>query len=220
MNHIRYTLVTDGSFDQALLPLLTWLLQQHLRPSDVIPSWPDPRRLRPSPRGLAERIRAGLESGPCDLLFVHRDAEGQSRSARVTEIRDALQSLSSYLTIPPTVCVVPVRMTEAWLLCDPEALRLAANNPRGRQSLHLPPLSRAEHQVDPKATLHSALRAASGKRGQDLAAFSAIRAARAVSDLITDFSPLRTLPAFAELEAELVQVARENGWTKETTIVQ
>lgn len=215
MNRIRYTLVTDGSFDQALLPLLTWLLQQHLRPSEVIPSWPDPRRLRPSPRGLAEKIRAGLESGPCDLLFVHRDAEGQSRFARVSEIREALGSLNSHWVIPPTVCVVPVRMTEAWLLCDPTALRLAANNPRGRQSLNLPLMGRAEHQPDPKTTLYAALRAASGKRGQDLAAFSVARAARAVADLITDFSPLRTLPAFAGLEADLVQVARENGWTKE-----
>ena len=29
------------------------------------------------PRGLSERIRAAVELYPCDLLFIHRDAEGE-----------------------------------------------------------------------------------------------------------------------------------------------
>lgn len=29
MNEIRYTLLSDGSSDKALLPILTWLLRLH-----------------------------------------------------------------------------------------------------------------------------------------------------------------------------------------------
>lgn len=58
--------------------------------------------------------------------------------------------------------VVPVRMTEAWLLFDQLSIRAAAGNPRGVEELNLPKLDTIENIPDPKATLYKALTLASG----------------------------------------------------------
>ncbi len=47
------------------------------------------------------------------MLFIQRDAEKNELEKRLTEIKTFLQDTEHPL---PTVCVVPVRMTEAWLL--------------------------------------------------------------------------------------------------------
>ena len=52
---------------------------------------------------------------PCDLLFVHRDAERESIEQREKEIRESLEKSAMERT-PPVVRVIPVRMQEAWLL--------------------------------------------------------------------------------------------------------
>ena len=73
---LQFTLVTDGPSDQVLLRHLAWLVRQHLPPEvPVQPQWADLRPLRERPRGLREKIAAALDLFPCDLLFVHRDAE-------------------------------------------------------------------------------------------------------------------------------------------------
>ena len=64
---------------------------------------------------------------PCELLFVHRDAEQASIDGRAQEIREALEQCQT----PPVVCVIPVRMQEAWLLFDEAALRKVSVRPRG-----------------------------------------------------------------------------------------
>ena len=111
-------------------------------------------------RGLEDRLIAAINHYPCSLLFVHRDAEGQDPRVRYDEIQAANRTSYDH------VCVVPVRMQEAWLLHDETAIREAAGRPSGRGSLHLPPLNRRESVADPKQVLHGALRAASEVRGQ------------------------------------------------------
>ena len=93
-------------------------------------------------------------------------------------------------------------MQEAWLLHDETAIREAAGRPSGRGPLHLPPLNRRESVADPKQVLHGALRAASEVRGQRAKRFKPGRVAHRLADLITDWSPLRTLTAFAQLEVD------------------
>lgn len=75
MNQLRYTLLSDGSSDKALLPILTWLLRFHHVDCAIQSEWADLRRLPNPPRNLSEEIERSLELYPCDLLFVHRDAE-------------------------------------------------------------------------------------------------------------------------------------------------
>ena len=130
MKELRYTLVSDGSSDRALLPILSWLLDAHGVHYPIQADWADLRRLPDPPKNLASRIEKSLELYPCDLLFVHRDAENCTLARRKAEISEILTAMS--LARPPAVCVVPVRMLEAWLLFDEAALRRASGNPNGR----------------------------------------------------------------------------------------
>lgn len=189
------TLVTDGPSDVVLLPILQWLMRR-LTPEDFEIRWADLRGLGERSRKLEHRLIAATEQYPCRLLFVHRDAEKQDPSVRYEEIRAA------NLTGCKHVCVVPVRMQEAWLLHDETALREAAGRPSGTEPLHLPPPHRWESLPDPKKVLHEALRAASGGKGRRAKSFRPGRAAHRLADLITDWSPLRTLTAFARLEGD------------------
>jgi hypothetical protein len=135
---------------------------------------------------------------------VHRDAERESHSYRVAEIGQAVQNAAENLgAFPPVVCVVPVRMQEAWLLFEEDALRRAAGNPHGRQPLDLPHVRHVESLPDPKRILHDNLRAASGLSERRLKRFSVAVAASRVAEFIDDFSPLRALSAFRELENEV-----------------
>ena len=117
MTEIRYTFVTDGSSDAALIPILTWLLRENGVEFAIQPAWANltgiPHRKR---RRLEDKIYWSLEFYPCDLLFVHRDAERESRENRVNEITTAIQRVG--ISVPPRICVVPVRMQEAWSLFD------------------------------------------------------------------------------------------------------
>ncbi len=106
MTTLRYTLLTDGSSDRALLPILTWLLQQNGVRRAIEAAWADLGRLNPSPKRLPDRIRCSLAAFPCDLLFVHRDAEKESFESRKTEIVAAVQTIRQS-AMTPTVPVIP-----------------------------------------------------------------------------------------------------------------
>lgn len=213
MKELRYTLLSDGSSDRALIPILTWLLRQHGVKCAIQHKWADLRRLRKRDKrlGLIERIKLSLESYPCDLLFVHRDAEREPYQVRITEIRNAIQKVKRW-EVETTICVVPVRMLEAWLLFDEIALRYAAGNPNGRQRLKLPSLAKLEKLPDPKDELYELLRQASGLRGRRRRKLSVHAAVHRVAEFIDDFAPLRALPAFNTLETEVEQVIKTQGW--------
>ncbi len=212
MSELRFTLLADGSSDRALLPILTWLLQKNgvARPiqSEAVSSM--------AGRDLTARIRAAIDRYPCDLLFVHRDAEAERRVVRKEEIERSLAAAEVRRELP-AVCVVPVRMTEAWLLFNKEAIRGAANNPNGNTPIDLPPLNRLEELPDPKDTLHRILRIASGLRGRRLKKFNPRRQVARLAELIGDFgdfSPLRELEAFQALEDDVKTTVAARGWNE------
>jgi hypothetical protein len=209
MRELRYTLVSDGPSDDALIPILSWLLHEH-GTLPIIPSWADFRRLTRPPKKLAARILHALESYPCDLLFVHRDAENQSANWRRNEIDEALAIIG---TSPAPIVghVIPIRMTEAWLLFDEGALRSAAGNPNGKVILNLPKIVDLENVPDPKQILHEQLRVASELRHRRLKSFSAREKSRRVAEYIEDFAPLRVLSAFKTLETEIIELLNKLG---------
>ncbi len=203
---MRYTLLADGSSDAVLRFILNWLIERHTTVY-FEPQWADLRKLPKVPRTLTERIRVAVELFPCDVLFVHRDAERESREKRIAEIQQA----ASDATSKSVVCVVPVRMQEAWLLFDEMAIRRAAGCPNGRIPLELPDMSRIENEPDPKTILHTALRDASGYHGRRAKQFQPNKHAHRLGELIVDFSPLRRLTAFQKLEEDLITVLRKLG---------
>lgn len=212
MDEIRYTLISDGPSDRALIPILTWVLHQKGDVARVQAEWADLGRLPKPPRTLCERILLAIDLFPCDLLFIHRDAERQEPSRRCEEIHSAIREAASQGFGVPAVCVVPVQMTEAWLLFDEVAIRLAAGNPNGKNLLNLPELSKVEQVPSPNDILFQVLREASGLTGRRLKKFTLAGARIRITELITDFSPLRALCAFQELEKK-ISILQQNGWT-------
>ena len=211
MPELSYTLITDGTSDRALIYHINWLLRMHLPNVAINSQWADPERLFFQNRNLRQRIEATLNSHHCDILFVHRDAEREPRKSRVDEILKAIEDLGADRYVP-TVCVVPVRMLEAWLLLDERAIRTASGNPNGTVALHLPNLSTVEALPDPKEMLIQMLKVASGLSGRRLRSFSTSPRVQRVADLTDDFSSLRRLTAFRALEEELVAVLQSGGW--------
>lgn len=219
MTDLRYTLVSDGSSDKALVPILTWLLEESGVTFAIQSVWADLGRLPRPPRTLRDKIEQAIDLYPCDLLFVHRDAENQGRKTRVREIGNAVDELakSSVSKESPMscyVCVVPVRMTEAWLLFDEAAIKRAAGNASSQEPLGLPNVQTLETLLNPKDTLRDLLKHVSGLSGRRLQQFRVGFHAQRVSGFIADFSPLRTLQAFKALENELRSVIKERQWDR------
>jgi hypothetical protein len=211
MRELRYTLACDGSSDRALHPILDWLLRQHLAPDCALQSglWHD--------TDLVARIREAVRLFPCDLLFVHRDAERESVAKRTEEIEEAKEKALAALPTDaalPAICVVPVRMTEAWLLFNEQAIRDAAGNSNGKIVLQMVGIHRAEDHPDPKETLEKLLRTASGLKGRRLDKFDERRARQRVAEFIDDFEPLRSLPAFRKLETDIKRIVAERAWNE------
>lgn len=207
MSELRYTLVSDGSSDAMLLPVLDWLLEQHSR-RVFVGRWADLRSLRRPPRGLSERVHTALELFPCDLLFVHRDAERATREVRASEVGREVERVGFQSWIP----VVPVRMLEAWFIFEERALRTAAGNPEGAMELDLPAARRVEGISSPKALLDDLLRKASGHTGRRLEKLRLGPMKHRVASLIRDFAPLRALPAFVALESDLQRTLALRRW--------
>jgi hypothetical protein len=216
MSTLRFTLVTDGPTDAVLLRPLRWLLIKNgvVRPIEA--EWADLRPLPKPPTQLVDKIRSALDLYPCDLIFVHRDAEKEPSENRFAEIRRAISLVSTELfTRPhPYVCVVPVRMTEAWFLFDETNLRRAAGNPAGSSKLSLPSISKVESLPDPKGTLRELFVQATELSPRRLKGFKPAQMVHRLAELIEDFSPLRHLPAFRQLENELKTVIETCKWNR------
>lgn len=211
MRILRYTLVADGPSDACLTYIIDWVLRNswsELPVSEFKSEVADFRWMREPPQGLQERIEAGYRQFPCDILFIHRDAEREDPGNRVEEISQAVANIS----LPPYVPVVPVRMTEAWLLIDERAVRRAADNPNGSTKIDLPPLKKLGHLTDPKENLRDCLMGASELKGRRRAQFQrrVVRSMRRVAALIDDFSPLRELAAFRTFETDTKRVVERH----------
>jgi hypothetical protein len=203
MEALRYTLLMDGRSDEALIPILNWLLQDLGVKAPIQPECADLTRFQP--KTLSKRMKIALDLFPCDLLFVHRDSEAEPRQTRRDEIQRAVNeyrsdSLPSVVEIVP---VIPIRMTEAWLLTSEPAIRAAAGNRNGTVPLPMPRIQKLEDLPDPKKVLHDLLRAASEKRGRRLKDLKLYQCASQIPLATTDFSLLRQLAGFRALEADL-----------------
>lgn len=193
MKGIRATLIADGPSDRVLVNVLEWIFSTlnvngQIRHADL-------RTLATRPVGILERARCALRLYPADLLFVHRDAEAEPAANRYREISDVLAS-ESLRYVP----VVPVRMTEAWFLFDESAIRIAASNPNGKVELSLPAIDRLEALPDPKAVLRAALTEASGLPPRRRQKFQTSTAFQRLAELIDDYTALRALESFRQLE--------------------
>ena len=155
---MRFLFVCEGSSDTPLADHVQRLLIRCGQPDPDGEAWHHGGQ-------VADKIRQGLNAaGRLDLLFVHRDADNAGAEARYREIETAVRDVEQ--DGMSWTGVVPVRMTEAWLLLDEAAIRKVVGKRDGRAALDLPAPERAERMADPKERLKDALLAASGNRGR------------------------------------------------------
>lgn len=190
-------LITDGTSDQALIPLLTSLLESLLPNTGFQP----PQWIAPQGRKtLADRLAHALDPDQFhfDILFVHRDAENETFDKRALEISQATPQGPH-----PVVCVVPIKMTEAWLLTSEAAIKQAVGNPQSKAKLKLPPVTKIE-ACDAKSILDTALTEAKELNTLRRRKFKPEQfRARVAEELAIDLMPLRKVPSFRRLEQDL-----------------
>lgn len=166
---LRVLFLAEGSSDSGLIPQIERVAVE--TQVEVAVTNPDLARLpKPPGRTVADKLRAVLAiDGTYDLILIHRDADGDGRDARLTEIVDAVNSNAPGT---PHAAIIPVRMTEAWLLVDETEIRVVSGNPNGTAKLDLPPVNRVESVPDPKSMLKEKLALASGLTGRKLQKFN------------------------------------------------
>ncbi|MEU7488799.1 hypothetical protein [Streptomyces sp. NPDC042319] len=137
---------------------------------DIVLTIPDFRLL---PERIEKTVSGKLKAvkrlgGDYDLVIIHRDADGDGVDARRSEISKAIGEVCPEIDF---ACLIPVKMTEAWLLLDEAAIRQVAENPKGRIPLSLPRATQVENIADPKERLKDVLALASDLSGRRLKDF-------------------------------------------------
>jgi len=132
------------------------------------------------------------------LIFVHRDSENVTLEERLKEFESVDRS--------DVVPVVPVRMSEAWILFDGSAIARAAGSPSSQ--VQVPKMDRIESIANPKRRLDQLLlKAAGSPEGRKGKNFNSSISQRRVSvaQYISDYSPLKHLPAFRRFQRSLAE---------------
>lgn len=203
MDKLDFTLLADGSSDRTLMAPLMWLLRREV--GDIPINGEVASGINLKACHLSDKIKNVISMYPCDLLFIHRDAEQQDAQLRYDEINRAVADVSERnpKVRLPYVCIVPITMTEAWLLIDEQAIRKAAGNPFGSEPLDMPRLGRIEEIKDSKKVLFDLIETACGLRGRRRKKLRIEKCRHLVAQNIADFSPLLTFRAFSRLTTEL-----------------
>lgn len=151
--------------------------------------------------GAAIDSRAGWH-----VLFIHADADGDGVRARAERITPAVRQLEAELgTHHSWVAVVPVQMTDAWLLADFQRLREVLGTTLDASQLGIPTRGPSiERIADPKQALESAWRIVHGRRRRAHRLSSIYQPLGEQIQLVE----LRKLEAYVEFERELAAALR------------
>lgn len=216
MHYIGLALYAEGPTDYAFLrPLLQRVcedicLRDAQQPVDLgeVLGLNHPVHVNNEPRERRVLEAAKEHVGAWRILFVHTDGAGDPSAARQSLVQPALNALHAELDRQGTgVSVVPVRETEAWAICDGDALRQVFGTIMNDRQLGIPsPPRLAETTPDPKATLMRAFLNTNP---------TSKRRRRGVTPLLNALgesvalSQLRLLSSFRALEAEVLEALRE-----------
>lgn len=206
MEELKYILIADGSSDNILKSVIDWTLDTNYPKLPVKGYWVDFRLIPKKADTISKKLAMAKQLYQFDIVFYHRDAE--TTNIRILDQRkhEILEGINDEGTSKKTICVIPVKMMESWLLFDAEAIKKAAGNRHYKGNLELPQIKRIEQEKQPKELLHQLLKTASGLKGRNLNKFNPHLATHLVADNITDFSPLRQLKAFQIFERDLKNV--------------
>lgn len=217
MRFLNTALYAEGPTDvEFLCPLLGRLCAELLMESgvpvelsDVLPllDLPEHRAL-PRDHRILEAARAA--DGAWMLLFIHADADGDARAAVAERVEPARQLIRrAFDDRQPTVAVVPVRMTEAWILSDADALRKGLGTSLSDADLGLADVIAhgPESVTKPKAVLQQVFnRARPQRRAASIGPYLGRIGA------CTSLQKLRRLDAFRSMEADLRHAVSQLGF--------
>jgi hypothetical protein len=200
---------TDARFLQPLLQrtcaqLCLTHCDQPVEVSDVIDLQDLPRtRGQPREQRIAAAARQAREAW--SVLFIHADADTDEQRAYEERVQPARALLAAEWGAPQSVAVVPVRMTEAWVLADVPAVRAAFGTTRSEQTLGLAEAGAhgADRLADPKATLAAAFQASRGRRKA-----GSVSPYLGLIGETSSLDRLRSLAAFRRMESELLGALR------------
>jgi hypothetical protein len=156
--------VCEGTSDQPLADIVEYLFAERGRTLRL--SRPNFAVLKGVDRDVRSKLVAGsrlMDDGPFDIAVVHRDADNAGWQNRRNEIEQAITLAEIECGCIP---VIPIRMTEAWLLLDEQEIRDVAGNPNGRNDIALPEIHEVEGVANPKALLQYCLLEAASVRGR------------------------------------------------------
>ena len=188
---LAWSVVADGGTDSLLVPIIQWAVHR-IDPGVEILEPEFRKRI-----GSVADFLTTYETGAM-LIFVHRDSENLGLDER----RREFETLDRQDFVP----VVPVRMSESWILFDGPAIAKAAGSPASQ--VPVPRVAEIENIPDPKYRLDELLfQAAGAPAGRKGRVFKSSIARRRVSvaEYITDYSPLENVPAFRSFQEVLAE---------------
>lgn len=186
---LTFSVIADGGTDRVLVPIIQWAIHR-LDPQVEI--------LEPEFAKRKGSVKEFLSAYHPDvmLVFVHRDSENRSLEERLVEF-DTTEGSN-------IVPVIPVRMSEAWLLVNGPAIARAAGS--SSSVVDIPKVSAIENISNPKRHLDKLLLEAAGNpSGRRRKTFkrSMVNRRVSVASFITDFSSLEDLRAFRSFQQSL-----------------
>jgi hypothetical protein len=151
------------------------------------------------------------------ILFLHKDADddretdGKGPKTRRAQIQKWIDDAkASGTALPPCIIVIPVQVTEAWLLVCEQTLRRWGRVPAGKSLPVLP--KDVERQNKAKETLKAILEEIGGKPlGPNAFSREKYRLWEILRQTHDGFSVLGSVPAFRQLQNDIAQVVKQNG---------
>ena len=188
---LAYAVVADGGTDRLLVPIIQWAVHRLDPGVDILQH--EFRKRKGSVTDFLAAYRTGAM-----LIFVHRDSESLTLDERLKEFH----TLDRQDIVP----VVPVRMSESWLLFDGAAIAKAASAPSA--PVPVPGIAQIESILDPRRRLDQLrLQAAGAPSGRRLRTFqrSIVNRRVSVAEFIADYSPLENVSAFRRFQEALAE---------------
>lgn len=147
--------------------------------------------------------------GAWSILFIHADAGNDAARARQQQVLPAIGRLGTEFSENELgVAVVPIRETEAWAVCDGDALRQVFGTSLNDEAMGIPGSANAtENMGDPKQCLRRAFSLAL-PRSRRRKVPRVEQMLNALGEQIS-LDRLRKLSAFVALENELRQALRD-----------
>lgn len=221
MAQLVMALCVEGSTDARFLDViaartaLQILTSQSRAVVEVLPI----QRMLPTGHGQTQRILAAArDASGYHLLLVHADADAHSPDAAWTErIQPGFALIQEAAKRNEAVCdrcvaIIPVQMTEAWLLADSDSLLQLIGTGESAENIGLHHTGRhIEAIADPKTYLNNVLTTARGSMPRSRRKYIQLGSLYEPLARRISLERLKLLPSFLRFSADLTQSLRELG---------